>query len=101
MGIATRRSSVTHSISVGVTVIGQRLIGDDQMRYGFMGSAYSRFVFRPDWMSIAKMDNLIENYRKGIICVCEKCGKIDIDPYDHFLNCNPIHELHRQEQRGD
>lgn len=35
---------------------------------------------------IAKMLN---EYNRGIIVVCPRCRKIDINPYTHFDNCDP------------
>lgn len=30
------------------------------------------------------------DYRKGIIIICDKCGKIDIYPLDHFKTCEGL-----------
>lgn len=44
---------------------------------------------KPDWMTKQDWSVMIENFHKGIICVCEKCYKVDIDPYEHFKACKP------------
>lgn len=38
----------------------------------------------------------IEEYNRGILIVCDKCGKVDINPKTHYLNCDPKREEDKQ-----
>ena len=35
-------------------------------------------------------------YNRGIIVICQKCGKADIHPFKHLLKCDPAFEAYRQ-----
>jgi len=39
----------------------------------------------------------IIDFSKGIIIICHRCGKIDINPFTHYSVCNPVYEAYRQE----
>ncbi len=37
------------------------------------------------------------NYYRGEILVCDKCGKVDINPADHYKKCDPVMEEYRRQ----
>jgi len=48
-------------------------------------------------MTEKELTKMKEDFAKGIILSCPFCGRIDIDPRDHFLKCDPVFERYRQE----
>jgi len=32
---------------------------------------------------------MLDDFNKGIICICPVCLRVDIDPNTHFENCDP------------
>lgn len=43
------------------------------------------------------IDEMKKDFGKGLIIVCPRCHKVDIDPYTHFKECNIGEEIRRQE----
>jgi len=47
-----------------------------------------------------RLNRDIENYNKGIILICSKCSKVDINPIKHASDCDPAYEYERQLAQG-
>jgi len=46
-----------------------------------------------------KHKKMIDDYNKGIICVCPICLKVDINPNVHYKDCDPS-RIERMDHEG-
>lgn len=58
---------------------------------------------RKAWLHYDKdVDRLnadIESHNRGVIIICRKCRKVDVEPISHASVCDPVGEQYRRESQ--
>lgn len=49
---------------------------------------------------VERLNRDIESHNRGVIIICRKCHKVDVDPIEHASVCDPVGEYHRQEAQA-
>lgn len=44
-----------------------------------------------------QLTDALNQFNRGGFVICPDCNRLDIDPYTHFSQCDPVAEQSRQE----